>query len=172
MPLGRSIGRNSILLGLCAILSTAIIAGTFLSTQDAIKENIRKAEERALLEIVPKSHHNNVMLDDAYAIDDSDMLGLRNEKRYYIARQNGEAVAVIFPATAREGYTGDIDLIVGINIDGTVAGARVLSHRETPGLGDAIDKKKSDWIDGFMAKSLNNPTIDRWPRRFQPPPPN
>ncbi|MFA7553570.1 MAG: electron transport complex subunit RsxG [Spongiibacteraceae bacterium] len=160
--LGWSISRNSILLAIFAVLSTAIIAGTFLGTQDAISENIRHAEERALLEIVPRSQHNNAMLEDAHAINDSKLLGLRSEKKYYIARQDGEAVAVIFPATAREGYTGDIDLIVGVNIDGSIAGVRVLSHRETPGLGDAVDKKKSNWVDGFLGKSIGNPIASLW----------
>ncbi|MCP3907664.1 MAG: electron transport complex subunit RsxG [Oceanicoccus sp.] len=160
--LGESIGRNSLLLGFFAILSTAIIAGTYLGSQDTIRKNIRMAEERALLEIIPKSRHNNSMLEDAHGISDSEMLGLRSEKKYYIARQDGAAVGVIFPATAREGYTGDIDMIIGINVDGTIAGVRVLSHRETPGLGDAIDRKKSTWIDGFINKSLLNPTVDLW----------
>ena len=160
--LGKSIGRNALLLGLFAILSTAIIAGTYLSAKETIDKNIRMAEERALLEIIPKSRHNNSMLEDAHRINDSDRLGLRSEKQYYIARQDGEPVAVIFPATAREGYTGDIDMIIGINIDGTVAGVRVLSHRETPGLGDAIDIKKSPWINSFINKSLVNPTVDLW----------
>jgi len=53
-------------------------------------------------------------------------------------------------------------MIIGINIDGTVAGVRVLSHRETPGLGDAIDIKKSPWINSFINKSLVNPTVDLW----------
>ncbi len=160
--LGESIGRNAILLGLFAVISTAIIAGTFLGTRGTIGENIRQAEEKALLEIVPKSMHNNSMLDDAYPIADSDLLGLREEKQYYIARQDDSPVAIIMPATARDGYTGDIDMIIGINIDGTVTGVRVLSHRETPGLGDAIDRKKSDWVDDFGTKSLLNPTIDQW----------
>ena len=160
--LAQSISRNSLLLGLFAIVSTAIIAGTYLSSKETIDKNIRMAEERALLEIIPKSRPNNSMLEDAHRINDSDSLGLRAEKQYYIARQDGKPVAVIFPATAREGYTGDIDMIIGINIDGTVAGVRVLSHRETPGLGDAIDLKKSPWINGFINKSLVNPSVDLW----------
>ncbi|MFT5692914.1 MAG: electron transport complex protein RnfG [Oceanicoccus sp.] len=160
--LRQSISKNSLLLGLFALVSTAIIAGTFLNTQDAILENIRIAEERALLEIVPKSRHNNAMLDDTHMVEDEELLGLRSRKKLYIARQNSIPVAVIIPATARDGYTGDIDLIVGINIDGSVAGVRVLSHRETPGLGDAVDRKKSKWVDGFIDKSLRNPGIDQW----------
>ncbi|MGK0498891.1 MAG: electron transport complex protein RnfG [Oceanicoccus sp.] len=160
--LGESIFRNALLLGLFAVVTTGIIAGTYLTSQDEIRENIRQAEEKALLEIVPKSRHNNAMLDDSHPIDDKELLGLREQKKYYIARQDGEAVAVIFPATAREGYTGDIDLIIGVNIDGTIAGVRTLSHRETPGLGDAVDRKKSAWIDGFNGKSLLNPTAELW----------
>lgn len=160
--LGESISRNALLLSLFAIVSTGIIAGTFLGSQEKIQENIRLAEERALLEIIPKTRHNNSMLDDAHPLDDVELLGLRTEKKYYVARQDGQPVAVIFPATAREGYTGDIDLIVGINVDGSIAGVRILTHRETPGLGDAIDKKKSDWVDGFNGKSLLNPGIDLW----------
>jgi len=160
--LKQSISNNSLLLGFFALVSTAVIAGTFLNTQDAILENIRIAEESALLEIVPKSRHNNAMLDDTYTIDDQELLSLRSPKKLYIARNNSVPVAVIIPATARDGYTGDIDLIVGINIDGSVAGVRVLSHRETPGLGDAVDRKKSDWVDGFSGKSLDNPGIEQW----------
>ncbi len=160
--LGASIGRNAILLGIFAVTTTAIISATFLSTKAAINENIRIAEERALLEIIPRSRHDNSMLDDAFEVDDQALLGLRNSKKLYIAKQADDNIAVILPATAREGYTGDIDLIVGINIDGTIAGVRVLSHRETPGLGDAVDRRKSLWIDGFAGKSLVNPTIDRW----------
>lgn len=160
--LASSISKNSLLLGLFAIISTAIIAGTFLSTTEQISENIRKAEEKALIEIIPKSRHNNSMIDNTQNVDDTKLLGLRESKKLYIAQQDNNTVAIIIPATARDGYTGDIDMIIGINIDGSVAGVRVLSHRETPGLGDAIEKKKSDWVDGFTGKSLVNPILENW----------
>jgi electron transport complex protein RnfG len=158
----ESISRNSILLGLFAVATTAVIAGTFLNTQSAIEENIRNAEKRALLEIVPRQRHDNSMLDDFMAVNDEQQLGLRSEKKLYIAKKSGDVVAVIIPATARDGYTGDIDLIVGINTDGTVAGVRILSHRETPGLGDKVDYKKSQWVDGFIGRSLLNPLKEQW----------
>ncbi|MGJ8687338.1 MAG: electron transport complex subunit RsxG [Spongiibacteraceae bacterium] len=160
--LGQSISKNSIMLGLFAIISTGVIAGLQLSTRGLIAENIRHAEERALLEIIPQSRHDNSMLDDIVAIDNSELLGLRGSKTAYRARLDGKIIAVIIPATARDGYTGDIDMIVGINIDGSIAGTRVLSHRETPGLGDQVDYKKSQWVDGFMGKSLRNPTPEKW----------
>ncbi len=160
--LGQSITKNGLLLGLFAVVTTGVIAGTYLSTRTLVQDNIRAAEERALLEIVPRERHNNSMLDDALVLSDSALLGLREERKAYRARLDGDIVAVILPATARDGYTGDIDLIVGVNRDGSVAGVRVLSHRETPGLGDQIDYKKSQWVDDFIGRSLGKPKIEKW----------
>ena len=160
--LGQSITKNGALLGLFAIVTTGVIAGTYLSTRGLIQDNIRHAEESALLELFPKSSHDNSMLDDAINASDSELLGLRETKKLYRATMNGEFVGAILPATARDGYTGDIDMIVGIREDGTISGVRVLSHRETPGLGDQVDYKKSHWVDGFLDKSLSNPEEAKW----------
>ena len=160
--LGASISKNAVLLGVFAAVSTAIIAGTFLGTTPMIRENVRQAEAKALLEIFPEDTHDNAILDDVHPVSDSELLGLRSEKKFYVAYQNHRVTGVILPATARDGYTGDIDLIVGIKPDGSIAGVRVLAHRETPGLGDAVDRKKSHWVDGFVDKSLTNPSATRW----------
>jgi electron transport complex protein RnfG len=158
-----SIRRNSILLGLFAVLTTTIIAGTYLGTHERIAEEQRKAAEKALLEIVPLHRHNNAMLDDTVAVGaEASLLGLRKDADIYVARQDGVPVAIILPAIARDGYSGDIQLIIGINFDGTVAGVRVLAHRETPGLGDKVDLKKSPWILGFNGRSLADPLPEKW----------
>lgn len=160
--LRESISKNAIILSIMAVATTAIVAATFLSTKSMIADNRRAAEEKALLDIIPKSRHNNSMLDSVVAVSDDKLLGLREEKKIYIAKLDNNIVGMIIPATARDGYSGDIDIIVGINADGTVAGVRALNHRETPGLGDKVDRKKSDWVEDFKGKSLLNPTIDRW----------
>ncbi|MCR9104935.1 MAG: electron transport complex subunit RsxG [Gammaproteobacteria bacterium] len=161
--LGQSITRNSVLLALFAVCTTLLIVGTHLSTKAGIAQQIREAEEKALLQIVPRERHDNSMLDDTLTVGtDTAGLGLRTEKRIYRARRGQDVVAVIIPATAHDGYTGDIDLIVGVNVDGTIAGVRVLNHRETPGLGDKVDLRKSDWILDFSGRSLGNPTIKQW----------
>ena len=161
--LGQSITRNSVLLAVFAIVTTLLIAGTYLQTRDQIVLQKRKAEEKALLQIVPRERHDNSMLDDTLTVGPEAVgLGLSAEKRIYIARRAGEIVTVIIPAVAPDGYTGEIDLIVGVNSDGSVAGVRALSHRETPGLGDKVDIKKSDWILDFNGRSLGNPGLDGW----------
>jgi len=161
--LGQSITRNSLLLALFAVCTTALIAGTHLLTKDDIAKQKRLAEEKALLEIIPRNRHDNSMLDETIAVGpDNEELHLIEDKQVYIARQQGEVVAVIVPTVAPDGYTGEIELIVGVNRDGSIAGVRTLVHRETPGLGDKVDIKKSDWILGFEGRSLTNPTLRGW----------
>ncbi len=46
--------------------------------------------------------------------------------------------------------------------NGNLSGVRVVKHRETPGLGDAVDISHSNWILGFNDKSLSNPDDQGW----------
>ena len=161
--LRQSMTRNSVLLAIFAVCTTLLITGTYLLTEDRIALEKRKAEEKALLQIVPRERHDNSMLDETIAVGPASAgLSLGEEKRIYVARQDNEVVAVIIPATAPDGYTGEIDLVVGVNSDGSIAGVRALSHKETPGLGDKVDLKKSDWVLGFNGHSLENPTLAGW----------
>lgn len=162
--LGTSISKNSLLLGLFALITAAILAGTQLATKDRIANAEREAAQKALFEIVPLERHNNDLLVDTQPIDGKywAALGLKNGGDINIARDNGQAIAAIIPAVAPDGYSGDIKLIIGINADGSLAGVRALSHNETPGLGDKVDLKKSSWILGFNGKSLTNPDLDGW----------
>jgi len=162
--LGTSISKNSLLLGLFALVTAAILAGTQAGTADRIAAAERAAAQKALLEIVPLNRHNNDLLVDTIVIDEKywPTLGLKGGGNIHIARDHGDAVAAIIPTVAPDGYSGDIKLIVGVNADGTLAGVRALTHNETPGLGDKVELKKSDWILGFNGKSLANPTPSRW----------
>jgi len=160
--LGPSISRNGLLLAAFAALTTAAIAATFDGARQRIDDNRHAAEERALLEIVPRSRHDNSLIQDVVMVNDRELLGLYDAQPVHIARLHGEPVAVILPVIARDGYSGDIQMIVGINIDGSVAGVRVLAHKETPGLGDKISRHKSDWVESFNGRSLGNPTEEQW----------
>lgn len=161
--LTRAITRNGALLAGFAVLTALLVAGTHLGTRDRISVAQRMAEQKALLEIVPQKDHDNVMLDDwIIAPAGEPLLQLSQDKPIYLARQNGKPSAAVIPVTAPDGYSGAIDLIVGVNRDGSVAGVRVLQHRETPGLGDAIDHRKSDWIESFRGKSLKSTPVERW----------
>lgn len=159
----QAITRNSLMLAGFAALVALLVASTHLGTRDAISEARRAAEERALLQIVPRDRHDNSMLDDRVMAPVGDpLLRLSQERSIYRARRAGEIIAVIVPAYAPDGYSGGITLVVGVNRNGSVAGLRVLEHRETPGLGDAVDHRKSNWVDSFRGKALGNPVPERW----------
>ena len=153
--LGKSISNNSIILTIFALATVGIIAATQITTKDRIALEQRKAQEKALLEIIPRARHDNQMLDNTIPVNDNELLGLEKEQKIYLAKKGSEVVAAIIPAQANLSYSGEpIRVIVGVNKDDTVAGVRVVFHKETPGLGDAIDIQKDDWILDFNGKSL------------------
>lgn len=159
-----SMGKNSILLFLFALLTAGILATTYEGTKETIALAERKAAEKALLEIIPSDRIDNDLLLDTIAIPESSwaQLGLSGGGDIHIARKKQKIIAVIIPTVAPDGYSGDIKMIAGINSDGKIAGVRVLTHTETPGLGDKVDLKKSNWIKSFDNTSLLKPAINQW----------
>ena len=160
-PLLPSIARNAFGLTLFAVITVGVIAVTELTTRDAIAEQQREARRRALLEIMPADSFDNAVLQDEVRVRDA-RLGTTEPVIALIARRGDRPLAAIVPVTVPDGYSGAIRMIVGIRPDGTLAGVRVLEHRETPGLGDAIEARKSDWIKSFRGRSLGDPPIERW----------
>ena len=151
------------LLAAFAAVGSGLISGVYEQTKEPIAAAERAAEARQLLEIFPTQTHDNQLIDDTFSLPaDGPLLALREETSGYRARMNGAVTGVILPATARDGYSGDIRLLVGIDRSGSIAGVRVLSHRETPGLGDKVELKKSPWILSFDSKTLEAPSSDGW----------
>ena len=160
--LGQSITRNAIGLALFAVITAGTIALTHAFTQERIQEQVRQAEASALFEILPENLHDNDLLQDTVDVGPSDQLGLKTVTQAHIAWQDGDVSGVILPVVAPNGYSGEIRLLVGIDDNGEILGVRVTQHRETPGLGDKIDTKKTNWIYSFNGKSLENVPGDQW----------
>jgi electron transport complex protein RnfG len=160
----KSMGKNSLLLAVFALITAFILASTDRLTEDRIAESERLAAQKALFEIIPLERHNNDLLLDIQPIPEKywSTLGLESGGDIHIARFDGQPVAAIIPSITPEGYSGDIAMIVGVNFDGSIAGVRVVEHKETPGLGDKVDVRKSDWILSFNGKSLSNPEPSAW----------
>jgi electron transport complex protein RnfG len=154
--------RSSILLGVIALLGTALLAGVNEFTHERIIEQEKRRILQQLNEIVPTALYNNDLLTDKIEINDQAFFRHSASVTVYRARMNDQPVAVMMIITAPDGYNGDIRLLAGIAASGTIFGVRVISHRETPGLGDPIDFEKSDWLLNFDQKSLKNPHTDGW----------
>lgn len=143
-----------------ALAGTALVTTAERSTRERIADNERQALLDSLALIVDPARYDNDPLADTMTVSDA-RLG-DGPVTVYRARRAGEPVAAMFTATAPDGYTGPIRILVAVNADGTVSGVRVLAHRETPGLGDPIDASRSDWIHGFAGRSLGDPPRAHW----------
>jgi electron transport complex protein RnfG len=154
--------RSGFLLGLIAVLGTGLLAGVNELTHERILEQEKRRVLQQLNEIVPTAAYNNDLLADKIDIKDESFFHHPDPVTVYRARRDGQPVAVLMTVTAPDGYNGDIRLLAGVDTNGTLLGVRVISHRETPGLGDPIEIEKSDWILGFTRKSLRNPQNGGW----------
>ena len=158
-----SIVLSGTVLALFAAITSVAIGWAYLGTEAKIDFEVRRAEALQLLEIFPPDTHDNEIVDDVFEVAaETALLGIREPRQGYRVRQGDTVVGVILPATARDGYSGDIRALVGVRQDGSVAGVRVVAHRETPGLGDKVDLRKSDWILDFNERSLANPALNGW----------
>lgn len=158
----QSISRSAIGLGLFAVITGGTIALTQAVTKERIAEQMARAEAAALFEIIPENDHNNDMLNDTISLPDAAVLNSGARPNAWVARQQGDLVGFIIPVTATDGYSGDINLLVGTNPSGELLGVRVTGHHETPGLGDRIETKKSDWVYQFNGRSLANTADKQW----------
>jgi Na+-translocating ferredoxin:NAD+ oxidoreductase subunit G len=164
-----TITRTSLTLGAFALLAALLLGAVNVLTADRIETQQRLAERNALIEIFPARFHDNDLLEDAIALSPEmisfsniTLLGLTSERMAYLARQGETPSGIILPLEVHDGYSGDIILLVGILVDGSISGVRVLEHQETPGLGDKIEVRVSDWILGFDERSLVDPALPQW----------
>ncbi len=147
---------------LFAIIGAALVGLTFIQTEDDIRHNEELTLLKKLNNIIPAQSYDNDLLEDIITLKPNAMLGTEEPTRAYRARKNKQNVAVVFSSVAPNGYNGPILLLVGIKADGTLAGVRVVKHRETPGLGDVVSTSRSDWILDFDGRSLSNPEEKDW----------
>lgn len=158
----RYILVSGLILGLFAVIGTGLVGITHDSTIEKIAENERLALLRKLNQILPQSEYDNDLLHTTIQIEADGRIGQSEPSTVYIARKQGNISAMIFQVIAQKGYSGEIRMLVGVNIDGSLAGVRIVSHKETPGLGDAIEIERSEWVLGFDGKSLENPAEKDW----------
>ncbi len=158
----RQILLSGTFLWLFAVAGTTFVALTEFSTRNAIADNERALLLRNLYALLPAERLDNDIASDTLELAASPLLGTEQTSLVYRARLGGEPVAAVFNSVAPNGYSGRIHLLVGVWVDGSIAGVRVVKHAETPGLGDGIEIRKSPWITGFDGRSLQNPAEDGW----------
>ncbi|WP_218311736.1 electron transport complex subunit RsxG [Alteromonas antoniana] len=156
-----TLSKNGGMLAAFAIVTTALIALTYSGTEERIAYQQEKRLLAVLNEVVPENYHTNTLFEDCTAVS-SELLGNREPHLVYRARIDGAPSALALETTAPDGYSGNIELVVGVDTSLTVLGVRVVDHKETPGLGDKIELAVSDWILSFNQKQFDTDKLSRW----------
>lgn len=162
MKLSSSIIQSTLRLGLFAALTAVILGATYVYTKPFIEEQIALAERKSFDEVLLPSLYDNDLMASTVIRPDWLARVTNDDGPIHIATNNGRLQALVFRTDSLQGYSGRISLIVAIDPDLTVLGTRVISHRETPGLGDKIELRKSDWILGFNDQSFDSDNLERW----------
>ncbi|CNH09964.1 electron transport complex subunit RsxG [Yersinia pekkanenii] len=157
----KTMKRHGITLALFAAGATGLTAVVNSLTETTIAHQAALQQKALLDQVVPAESYDNDMQGECYVVTDA-ALGNMAPHRLYLARLGNKPVAVAIEATAPDGYSGAIQLLVGADFHGNVLGSRVIEHHETPGLGDKIDIRISDWISHFSGQHVDGEQDKRW----------
>ncbi|MBI1284246.1 MAG: electron transport complex subunit RsxG [Thiobacillus sp.] len=153
--LRAKLSYQTVLLGSVTLLTSGALALASRTTEADIRAAHERDLQQSLAQVLPGKYDNDLLKDTVM------IAGADGEVTVYRARRAGQVEAVVFQ-TVGHGYAGAITCIMGVTRDGQLLGVRVLSHKETPGLGDKIEPAKSRWIESFSGKSLGDPPVDQW----------
>jgi electron transport complex protein RnfG len=155
-------GKNGAILAGFALVTTGLIALTYEGTKDRIQQAKEKQLLSVLNELVPEDAHSNELHLDCILVNEPEYLGSKKDKRIFRARMNDEDIAAVVETSAPNGYSGEIEMVVAISYSGESLGARIIKHEETPGLGDKVDLRVSDWVLSFNGVPYNGENDRRW----------
>ncbi|MDG6894236.1 electron transport complex subunit RsxG [Volucribacter amazonae] len=144
------------ILALVALICSAISSGIYFLTKNPIQQSVEKQQKALLLEVLPQRYFDNDLLASCIKPH------IPYIDKLYIAKQADKISAYAFETVAPDGYSGNIYLLVGVTPAGEVLGVRVIAHKETPGLGDKIETRISDWILSFNHRMLDKANLSSW----------
>jgi len=155
------ITQAAIILAFFGMLGAGLVTLTHHLTDQKIQDNQRQALLASLYALVPNNSIDNPIDTSIVLLNSPTLLGSESTA-VYLGFKQLQPVAAVYNTRVSNGYNGEIQLLVAVKYNGSLAGVRVLTHKETPGLGDKIELKRSLWILGFDQKSLSNPNEKYW----------
>jgi electron transport complex protein RnfG len=148
---------HGVILGAFCLGFGVILAATDKITASPIIDRAVEDKQNSLTQVIPVSIHDNNPVKDVITLKDHE----GHDVEVYRATKAGKVTGVAYTIFGT-GYAGEIKLMLGVDANGHVLGVVPLAHKETPGLGDKIEPKKTDWISKFTGLSLENPAKDKW----------
>ena len=162
MRAAQSVIRSGTTLALIAAICTALVAATYELTTERIAANEKAWLEKSLQPALAGVIYDTEVSESRLVISSPHELPGSDEALIYRVYFDEQSVAALFAVTARNGFSGPIRILLGVDFDGVVTGLRILQHRETPGLGDKIVSARSDWVYQFDGRSIGDPDVSGW----------
>lgn len=153
--------RGALILGMAVLCASLLLSGINALTEQRIMFAQAQLRLDSLSAVLPPGPFDNNPVD-SLTQHTVQSLGGAESLDIYTAYTSGRPAAAVLELLAPDGYSGNIRLLLGLKSDGTIVAARVIEHAETPGLGDAIDTQRSDWIMQFTGRSLDTKNMDSW----------
>ncbi|MBN1387442.1 MAG: RnfABCDGE type electron transport complex subunit G [Bacteroidales bacterium] len=127
-------------------IASASLGGIYELTKEPIAAAKLEKKNSAIRQVIPE--FDNSPTDDIYkkAVNGDTLY-------FYPGTKGGEPVGTAVETFSNLGFSGEIKIMVGFLPDGTINDVAVLEHAETPGLGDKMERKKSDWSLQFQGKN-------------------
>ncbi|QNF13487.1 electron transport complex subunit RsxG [Aeromonas jandaei] len=158
----KSMRKNGLILAMFALGCTALVVLTNELTKNKIAHQQQLEKLQTLEALLPAGIYDNDLVTSCKLVTSRKYLGSDQPQALYTASKNGVVTGYALEAIAPDGYSGAIRIVAGFDAKGTVSAVRVLAHKETPGLGDKIELKKSNWINSFTGKSLTADNESEW----------
>ena len=145
-----------------SLVASAALSISYFLTKTPIEESDARAKRMFLNQVVPSNLYDNNLVKDTISVEPNPLIGNKKNIDIYRAKKNNQVIAVIIETIAPDGYSGEIKTLVGVDQKDKILGVRVITHKETPGLGDYIEVEKSHWIKNFNLKSLDEMGEKEW----------
>ena len=145
-----------------SLLASTALSISYFVTKTPIEESDARAKRIFLNQVIPSNIYDNNLVKDTISVEPNPLIGNKKNIDIYRAKKNNQVIAVIIETIAPDGYSGEIKTLVGIDQEDKILGVRVITHKETPGLGDYIEIEKSQWIKNFDLRSLDKMTEKEW----------
>lgn len=162
MSTTRSVINTGVTLAIIAAICTTLVAATYHLTVDRIAANDKALLEQSLQPAIAGIFYDGSVSESRLVIPPPHDLPGSGAAIIYRVYAENQPVAALFVVTARDGFSGPIRILLGVDASGVVTGVRILQHRETPGLGDKIESTRSDWVFQFDGRSMGDPLVTGW----------
>ena len=136
----NKIVKNALILTAITLVSGLLLGGVYEITKEPIQASKEKAKQEAYKSVM--SDAEKFETDNSFDEKKAEKILEKNKiNGCYLSEvavgkdESGKEIGYVITSTSKEGYGGEIQISVGVSMDGTVTGIEILSINETAGLG-------------------------------------